>query len=62
MSLGAKQANCQECMQGLPMQALTMPMMVPLSAGKLRVQVARALVSQKVPAKGATMAIITTCQ
>ena len=45
-----------------PMQALTIPMMVPLSAGKLRVQVARALVSQKVPAKGAIMAINTTCQ
>ncbi len=44
------------------MQALTMPMMVPLSAGKLRVHVASALVSQKVPAKGATMAMNTTCQ
>ena len=39
-----------------------MPMMVPLSAGKFRVQVARALVSQNVPAKGATMAMKTTCQ
>ena len=47
---------------GVPMQALTMPMMVPLSAGKLRVQVASALVSQKVPAKGAIMAMKTTCQ
>lgn len=45
-----------------PMQALTMPMIVPRSAGKLRVQVARALVSQKVPAKGAIMEMITTCQ
>ena len=44
------------------MQALTMPMTVPRSAGKLRVQVASALVSQKVPAKGPTMAMNTTCQ
>ena len=44
------------------MQALIMPMVVPRSAGKLRVQVASVLVSQNVPAKGAIIAMKTTCQ
>ncbi len=45
-----------------PMHALTMPMMVPLSVGKFLVQVMRAVVSMKVPARGATMEIPMTCQ
>ncbi len=44
------------------MQALMVPMVVPRSAGKLRVQVASVLVSQNVPAKGAIIAMKTSCQ
>jgi hypothetical protein len=44
------------------MHALTMPMTVPLSVGKFLVQVMSAVVSMKVPAKGATIEMPMTCQ
>ncbi len=49
-------------MRSTPMHAFMMPMTVPLSAGKFLVQVMRTVVSMKVPARGATIEMPTTCQ
>lgn len=44
------------------MHAFMMPMTVPLSVGKFLVHVMSTVVSMKVPARGATIEMPTTCQ